>query len=453
MNRSRRPLLATLVALAVVAPASPAGAAFGPAQALPLAVGGQLAAAVRPDGAATVAGVLAGAPVQARIEVATRATAGAPWRVAGFGTSAGLVRDVQVANGRRATVLAWSEVRRRSQTVVVATADAGARLTVRERVPVVSATSAFPRLATLPSGAVVVAWRDGRSGSRRARVRVATFDGERFASAPRTVGTDAAQVVLAARGAGAAVGWVSAQRPRIRKTRLSVPRAQPRTLTVRALDARGRPAGGATVAGRDVDATARFAGAPDGRLVASWVRPQKIRPYPNEDRGDAPPPSAYVNPVAFTRQVLPRLLPARPLGGPARFAVGIPSVAFDGPAHAVAAFRASVTGGIPAFDALTAAAVAGGPWSSPQLVSHLGFSRFDPVVVAPASGPVVVSTAAIQVPGPPNWAVTASGPAGPQLLGTTTAGDGRGLAVARSAERVLVAWRSSAGGVQISEQG
>ncbi|MEA2154992.1 MAG: hypothetical protein QOE11_1132, partial [Solirubrobacteraceae bacterium] len=266
-------------------------------------------------------------------------------------------------------------------------------------------------------------------------------------------GSGAAQIALAARGSGAAVGWVGALRPRIRKSRASVARARPRPLTVRSLDARGLPRAPATVVARDVDATARLAGAPDGRLVASWVRPQKILPFPGDDRGDAPPPGAYVNPVAFTRQVLPRLLPARPLGPPQQIAVGVPSVAFDGAGHAVAAFRVSHTGGIPAFDALMAGSDAGGPWSSPKLVADLGFSRFEPLVVAPASGPVVVYTALVAAAGPPRWTVAASGPAGPQVLGITTAGDGRGVAVGRSGQRVLVAWPSATGAVQVAEQG
>ncbi|HUR83816.1 MAG TPA: hypothetical protein VMY78_00600 [Solirubrobacteraceae bacterium] len=337
--------------------------------------------------------------------------------------------------------------------VVVATVDADARVTVRERVPLADAFGAFPRLAALRSGGVVVAWRDGRSGSRRARVRVATFDGRRFASAPRTAGTDAAQISLAARGSGAAVAWVGALRPRIRKTRLSVPRARPRPLTVRALDSRGLPTGAGSVVARDVDATTRLAGAPDGRVVAAWVRPQRIRPYPGEERGDAPPPSAYVDPVAFTRQVLPRVLPARPIGGASTFPAGLPSVAFAGPGRAVAALRTSVRGGVPAFDVVSAGSDAGGPWSNPQPVAHLGFSRFDPLVVAPGSGPVVVYSALVPVGGAPRWTVAASDASGPQALGTTSAGDGRGITVARSGERVLVAWPSATGGVEVAERG
>jgi|GEM_PF-6782832 len=450
MPRSRCAALAALVPLALALPAT-ADAAFGPAQALDLPVAGALVTAVMPDGAATVAGLLSDSPVQARIEVATRSAAGAPWRIAGFPTSARLVRDLQVVRGSRGTVLAWGEVRVHSQSIVVATADAGAHLTVRERVPVANAFSAFPRLAVLRSGAVAVAWRDGRG--TRSRVRAATFDGDRFSSAPRTVGTDAAQIAVAARGSGAAVGWVATQRPRIRTSRLGVPRARPRPLTIRALDARGLPSGRATVVARDVDAKARLAGAPGGRLVATWVRPQKIRPYPGEDRGDAPPPSAYINSVAFTREVRPRLLPSRPLSAPGQIALGIPSVALTG-GGAVAALRVSGLGVPPAFDALTASSDDGGPWPAPQLVAHLGFTGLDPVVVAPASGPVVVYTAFFPAAaGAPRWAVGASGPAGPQVLGTTTAANGRGIAVSRAGERVLVAWPSVTGGVQVAEQG
>jgi hypothetical protein len=365
-----------------------------------------------------------------------------------------LVRDLQVAVGPRATVLAWGEVRRRSQAVVVATADAGGRLTVRERVTVATATSAFPRLALLRSGDVVLAWRDRRSGARTgSRVRVATIGRDGFTRKPRTVGVDAAQIVLAARGDGAAVGWVSPHRSAPRKTKASVRRALPHTLTVRTLDARGLPSGTATIVGRDVGASARLAGSPDGRLVASWLRPQKILPFAGEARGDAPPPSAILNPVAFTRQVLPQLRGARPLSGQDVIPGSVPTVAFDAPGHAVAAWRASAAGGSPAFDALTADSSAGGPWSIGRLVAHLGFSRLDPVVAAPASGPVVVYSALLAVVGPPRWTVTAADAGGTHALGITTGGDGRGVAVARAADRVLVAWPSATGGVQVAEQG
>ena len=452
-SSSRSSLLVTL-ALVLIVPAPAAGADFTPAQALDLPVRGQLAAAVGADGEAVVAGAR-GDLTDGRVAVATRAGSGARWKTTTLGAGGAIVRDVQAVIGRRGSVLAWSEIGRRGQAIVIATAAPGGDLAVRARMAVTNASSAFPRLALLRSGAVVVAWRDGRSGSRRARVRVATIDGNRFASAPRTAGTGGAtQIVLAARGAGAAVGWVSRHRSLPRKTRLSVRRVAPRTLTIRLLDARGLPAGDATIAGRDIGATARLAGAPDGRLVASWLRPQKIRPYPGEDEGAAPPPTAYINQAAFTRQVLPRLLPARPLPVPSGIAGSVPSVAFDAAGHAVAALSGTAvpnTG--PAYDALTAGSTAGGPWSSPQLVAHLGFSRFNPVVVAPASGPVVVYSALLQAPGAPSWAVGASDASGPQVLGATSAGDGRGIAVARAGERVLVAWPSATGGVDVAERG
>jgi hypothetical protein len=438
-----------LTLLATLALAAPADAAFVPTEVLDLPVQGPLSAAVTPGGAATVAGQLTDSPVQARLEVATRAAPGQQWRIAGFPTSAPLVRDIQVAAGSGGTVLAWSEVRRHSNSVVVATVDANADLTVRERVPVANGSAAFPRLAVLHEDTIVLAWRDGRT-SARARVRVATFEGTRFTRAPRTVATDVAQVVLAARGGGATLGWISGHRSLPRKTKLSVRRTAPHTLTVVQLDRRGRPAGRATVAGHDVGATARLAGSPDGRLVASWLRPQKITPYPGEDTGSPPPQSAFVNPVAFTRQVLPRLLPARPLVSAGQVPGSVPTVAFDAPGNAVAAWRAAnPPGGGPFFDALTVSAAGGGPWAAPRLVAHLGFSRFDPVVVAPGGGPVVVTTGLVPGTGTPRWTVTANA----QALGVTSASDGRGAAVARGGERVLVAWPSPTGGVEVAEQG
>jgi hypothetical protein len=49
--------------------------------------------------------------------------------------------------------------------------------------------------------------------------------------------------------------------------------------------------------------------------------------------------------------------------------------------------------------------------------------------------------------------VTAADAGGMHALGITTGGDGRGVAVARAADRVLVAWPSATGGVQVAEQG
>ena len=197
----------------------------------------------------------------------------------------------------------------------------------------------------------------------------------------------------------------------------------------------------------------RLAGAPDGRLVASWMRPQKIRAYHGEDRGDAPPPSAYIRPRAFTRQVFPRALPARPLGVPDEFAAGRPSVAFDGADHAVAVLRMSVALMGPAFDVRTAESTGGGPWSATRPVANPGFSLFDPVVAAPASGgTVVVFTAVVLAAGKPVWIVDATDATGTQVLGVTDAGDGGGVAVAREGSAVLVAW-PAAGGVQVVQRG
>jgi hypothetical protein len=450
MTPTRIVLLAMLV---LAGPASADGAAFGPTQALDLRAPGPLAAAVGPRGEAVVAGVNAAAPVGQRVEVATRAGARAPWKVASLGRSAAQARDVQVVVARGRAVVAWGEVGRHGQAVVVATGRVGGALTVRRRLSVADAFAAFPRLAVLRGGAVVLAWRDGRFGAR-SRVRVATIDGDRFATAPRAVGGDAAQVVLTARGAGAAVGWTSSYRVRPGSSRASARRALPRTLKVVALGASGLPIGGATIVGRDVGPTTRLAGAPDGRLVASWVRPQRIRSYPGEDRGDAPPPDADVAPQAFTRQILARARPARPIGGPNEIAGGAPSVAFDGLDHAVAAVRTSTPGVGPAFDVVAAGSSAGRPWSSTHLVAHLGFSRMDPVAAAPAAGDVVVVYTALvlAVNTPPSWTVAAADMTGAHPLGVTTASDGRGVAVARAPGRVLVAWPAG-GRVQVAERG
>jgi hypothetical protein len=453
MTRSRTILIAALVPLTLAAPVSARGAAFGPAQALDLPVAGPLAAAVGPGGEAVVAGVSSAAAVEQQVEVATRAGSGAPWKVAALGPAVSRARDVQVVIARGRAVVAWAETRRRRPAVVVATGDLGGALKVRRRLAVADAFAASPRLTRLRSGAVVVAWRDGRFRARSS-VRVATIDGDRFATAPLTVGRDAAQVVLAARGAGATIGWTSTYRLRPGSARGSMRRAMPRTLTVRALGAGGLPTGPATTVGRDVSTTVRLAGAPDGRLVASWVRPQQIRPYPGEDHGAAPPPEAYVAPLAFTRQLLPHARPPRPLGGPGEIPAGAPSVAFDDGDHAVAAVRVATPRAGPAFDVVTAGARAGGPWTSTSLIAHLGFSGMDPVAAAPAAGDVVIVYTALVagVGTAPSWTIAATDASGAHPLGITTASDGRGVAVARASARVLVAWPAG-GRVQVAERG
>jgi hypothetical protein len=139
MTPTRIVLLAMLV---LAGPASADGAAFGPTQALDLRVSGPLAAAVGPRGEAVVAGVNAAAPVGQRVEVATRAGSRAPWKVASLGRSAARARDVQVVAARGRAVVAWGEVRRHGQAVVVATGRVGDALTVRRRLAVADAFAA-----------------------------------------------------------------------------------------------------------------------------------------------------------------------------------------------------------------------------------------------------------------------------------------------------------------------
>ena len=433
----------------VLGASSASAATFREPYSIDLSGGTPLASAIDATGAAVV-GDVRGTPGQRRVELALRTRAGRPWTTTTLGADVSEARDVQTAIGGRGVVVAWGEVARNRQSVVVATGRAGGPVAIRRRLAVVNAFSASPRLVRLRGGAVVLAWRDGNRS--RSRVRVATIDGDRFTSAPRTVGSDVAQVVLASGGAGATVGWTSAYRGRVRKTRLSVPRARPRPFTIRTLGAQGLPTGPPMVVARDVDATVRLAGAPDGRLVASWVRPQKIRPYPGEARGDAPPPSAYIDPLAFTRQLLPRARPARPVGGPAR-PLGTPTVAFDDARRALATLRVASSGGIPAYDVVASTSRAGGAWSAPRTIAAIGFSRLDPVAVAPAAGDIViVHTALVPAAGRPAWTVGATDTSGAHELGTTTAADGRGIAVARAPGRILVAWPLG-GVVQLAERG
>jgi hypothetical protein len=123
--------IAALALLALAWPASARGAAFEPAQALDLRVSGPVAAAVGPRGEAVVAGVGPAAPAGRQVEVAMRAGPGAPWKVMALGPIVSVARDVQAVVARGRAVVAWGEVRRREQAVVVATGHVGGALTVR----------------------------------------------------------------------------------------------------------------------------------------------------------------------------------------------------------------------------------------------------------------------------------------------------------------------------------
>ena len=233
-----RTLTYAMAMLALAAPSASA-ATFGAPYSIDLTAAAPLASAIDAGGAAVV-GDVRGTAGKRRVEVALRDRAGAPWMTTMLGAEVSEARDVQAAIGGRGVVVAWAEVTREQQSVVVATGPAGGPLAIRRRLAVVDAYAASPRLAGLRGGAVVLAWRDGRSGSR-SRVRVATIDGDRFTSAPRTVGTDVAQVVLAARGAGAAVGWTSAYRGRARKTASPFrARGRGRSRSGRSMQAAGR---------------------------------------------------------------------------------------------------------------------------------------------------------------------------------------------------------------------
>ena len=184
-----------------------------------------------------------------------------------------------------------------------------------------------------------------------------------------------------------------------------------------------------------------------------WARPTQIRPYAGEDRGVVPPPDAYVFPRAFTRQVLPALRPARPAGAD-EVAQGPPSVAFDGPDHALTVVRAAGRDAGPLFDALGAGgSSSGGQWSDPRPVAHLGFTGLDPIALAPASGDaVVVYTALDPTISAPRWIVAATDSSGAHPLGTTTGDDGRSATATTAGGRVLVAW-DDGDAVQVAERG
>lgn len=447
MRRLPTVLLPLSLPLAALVPASAAAGPLGFSDQVRVGGGiaGQTAGAVSADGHVGLAWTARYGRGE-HLRIALRDGAGRRWRR--FIPRAALeIRDPQTAVTPAGDVIfAWAELddRGRSQDVAVVSAPGAGRLGRIRRFPVQNAFSAAPRLATLRSGAVLLAFRDGRHGSRRARLRVAVrpAGSNRFRD-PRTVAEGAGGVALAAAGEGAVVAWPTAL-PRGRRDR---------TLYARRLGAAGSAVGRRLLVSRAAAGEVRVAGAPDGRWMVSWIRPGR--------GGDRPP-------ALFTRPMSPGIRPARPLVAPSGRPVGRRPAALLLTQGAEALAAATTFSLDPfGFGVFTARSLYGGVWTRRQDFAAPGTGMVgDPRLLSASGEALAVWSTAV----PPS---TASPPARfvtydvlaarrapgsrafdpPQRLGgDLVALNGSGVVAVAAGDRALVAWPAPAGGLAVVER-
>lgn len=415
-------LLLAAVAAPAAGAATPGPAGFAPGLPVLLGTPSQTAAAVSERGAAVLAVVTADGDREA-VRVASRGRAGAPWRVSSLRVAPREARDVQaVVTPDGMVVVAWAEAGARN-AVGVATGRAGDGLSVTST-PAGSGFAASPRLAVLRSGTVLLAYRDaprgGTSGLRLRTVRA----GEGLGRA-RTVATRVSQVALAAAGGGAVLAWTRSATGRV-----------PRAAYGLRLGREGAPRERAFLITRDAGRTLRLAGGPDGRSLASWMRPARGTRAAG----------------AFTRSLRPVLRPARPLGAPGLRPRDAATLSAGPDGHALAALPAF--GDDPfGFRVLAARSRMGGVWTGVRPLGAPSAMGGTPrPVLAPGGEELVAWTTARTQPGPVAYDVLISGAGGTTALGTTSSPDGRGLAVGHAGARVLVAW-PMVGGLALAERG
>jgi hypothetical protein len=432
-------LPAALLAVAIM----PAAAAAGPAGfSDPEPVGtrdvGLTGAAVSADGHA----VLAWAEFSgfdAVLHVALRDGARRRWRTSDVEVGAAGMRHLQAAITRRGdTVLAWTafDSRTRHPVVAVVAAPSGGHFGAVRRVAVGNGFAAFPRLAVLRSGTVLLAFRDAPlpRGTARLRVRARPAATGLF-EAPRTVATDVSRLAVAATGDGALLAW-STPAPR---------GGVDRALYARPLDGRGRPRASRMAISHRAGAEVRLAGSPDGRAIVSWVRP---------GFGDVPR-------TLFTRELERSLQPARPLRTPVGVAFArAAAVTIGAGGRALAA----AMGAGPGVHVFAARSALGGPWREAQELT----ARPAPVLSSPrpvllASGEALVLWMQLSAdPGPPGFPVLvarqdpadAAFAAPRPVSGVVPGGRATGLVVATGGEHVLVAWPgpTTGGGMIVVER-
>jgi len=433
--------VAAAVFLALLLPTTAhAATAFGPVEVVGTKlVTGASVASVNAGGAAAVTGstyVAADGVDNNAVVVATRA-AGGSWREQVVASRLPLIRDPQVVVTPVGTVVAaWSEVTRSdAERIVVATGRAGGTLRVVSEIAVGRAASAFPRLAVLTTGRVLLAYRDDL---RRIGSRVPVL--APGAGTPQTLAHGVSALAFGAAGDLGVVVWLD---------RTVYGADKRRVLRAVRVGARGFAAERSYIVSRDAGSTPRVAGGADGRAIASWLRPGRW-----DSRGQV-----LRAPAAFTRSLWPVLRQAQPLVPPDG---GIPTGAADvdlaGDATAAAALR--IIGGPGGFGVVGAVSHSGGVWT--RRMSMAAGSAMNGSVTAVALGArrslTVWAMARLQL-GPATYDVwlaerDANGTiVGDQVLNVPyTHGDGRGVAVAHAGTRDLIAYAAPQGGFAIAER-
>ncbi len=435
MRRTATTVLAALLAGLLTAPAAPAVTGFGsPA---PVGAGG-----VRtPTAALTTGGesALAWDRGTRGVGVARRAPRGRWGSLETLGRGATDVRDPQVAVlATGVTVVAWSEVRGRSQRVVAAAAERHGRFGRAQVVGRVgSFTAAAPRLAVLGGRRLVLLWRDADPDGDRGALRLAFRASSGAFSRPVRAGEDGVfPAIVATRDDSAVAAWASADR--------TTPELRAATLAPGA-SRLGRP----FTVSRSLNGGVRLAAGPEGSVLASWIA-----------RGREA--------VLLTARLAPRRSPAHRLAKltgslrePASLAVGPGGAALaafrlfgapdESPAVGYRQWAASggAAAGFAAPSPLTgtghAVVGAGRPailasgeelvvWS--QSRDRVGLAAYD--VLVARRPPEAVAFAAAEVLGP--------GPA---------TSDGAGVVLAQAGAQALVAWPSPlpAGGLLVAQRG
>ena len=373
------------------------------------------------------------------LHIATRDGAAQPWQAGQLGPDTHEVRDPQaVVAPDGLAVVAWAEVTRGGrQSVAIATAAGGGVPGAVRRFVVGDGFAAFPRLVVLRSGAILLAFRDARAHApARLRVALRATASDSF-EAPRTVGSDASSLVVAAAGEGAVMAWATPPRGG----------SANRTLYALRLDAHGHARGGPVVISRTALATVRLAGSPDGRSIVSWLKPGR---------------SPQGRPPLFTRMFEPTLKPVRLLAPPSGRVVGRPAAVALGASGQTLAAATAIGGEPTAVGVFAARSAFGGAWRGAQrLAAPPAPSNGDPraLLLVSGEGLVIWSQARVQ-PVPLRYDILlarrAPGKAtfaAPEPLSGAPPSPGQGgLLVTTGGERVLVAWPAAAGGLLAVER-
>lgn len=419
-------LVLAAIAATLLLPGSAAAAPLGFSDPVPVGAGDveQTAAAVGDAGE----GLLA-TTTQDGVRAWSRPAAGATWTEDTLARGLSEARDVQAAITRDGgRIVAWAQVHGSSNRVAYAIRDRAGTLRQTGSFPVRSGYSASPRLAALPSGIVLLAFRDDSTlRVARAAARASTF------GAARTIATGASTLAIAPAGPGATVLWSSTP----------ARRGTPRALRAVQLRDTGRATGAVQVVSHDAAPTVRLSGISGGRAIASWIRP---------GRGSTRAPAA------FTRSLSPNGRPARPFPSPGtpRSPATITQDADDVQLGAIAGFGGDPFG----FRTVMTASRFGGVWARIAVPGGPSPMTGTPRPALVGTQQLVAYTQATTQPGPASYDVVVAqrenvdAPVQTGAVdGGVTTDDGSGLVLAQSGSRLLLAWPATGGGWRVSERG